>query len=145
MRVRRSLSSTGIWRKLPFVMRSITLVIESFTSQVETFRVITCATGSCRTVLPTFAPADHLFRPLGGAGAPPRARSSDGRQHYREKNSLTRYRVPANRARSSFGRTYVTSPFPGELMANLIPGPALMVRREASDVSVSGIGLPRSS
>src|SRR5262249_61867816 len=48
-------------------------------------------------------------------------------------------RVPANLARSSFERTYVTIPFRGELMANLIPGPALMVRREASDVSVSFI------
>ncbi len=58
---------------------------------------------------------------------------------YREKNSFTRYRVPANRARSSFERTYVTSPFREELMTNLIPGPALMVRRESSDVSVSFI------
>ena len=36
-----SLSSTGIWRNSPFVMRSITLLIELFTSQVETLRVIT--------------------------------------------------------------------------------------------------------
>src|SRR5260370_15409726 len=58
---------------------------------------------------------------------------------YREKNSFTRYRVPANRARSSFERTYVISPFREELMTNLIPGPALMMRTESSDVSVSFI------
>src|SRR5262249_31465178 len=55
MPARRSFSSTGIWRNLPFVMRSITLLIESFTSQVETLRVITCATGRCRTATPLSA------------------------------------------------------------------------------------------
>jgi hypothetical protein len=43
-------------------MRSITLLIESFTSQVETLRVITCATGSCRTVLPLSAIARTISR-----------------------------------------------------------------------------------
>src|SRR5262245_1438451 len=47
--------------------------------------------------------------------------------------------MPANRASSSFERTYVTGPFLGELMANLIPGPALMVRTEACAVSISVI------
>jgi hypothetical protein len=33
------MSERRIWRNLPFVIRSITLLIESFTSQVETLRV----------------------------------------------------------------------------------------------------------
>ena len=38
---------------------------------------------------------------------------------------------------SFFERTNVAIPFWEELMTNLTPGPALIVRRETSDVSVS--------
>jgi|SRR6516165_646511 len=47
---------------------------------------------------------------------------------YREKNSFTRYRAFSNPAMSSFERTNVTVPFWEELMTNLTPGPALIVR-----------------
>jgi hypothetical protein len=56
---------------------------------------------------------------------------------YRENNSFTRYRAFSNPAMSSFERTNVTVPFWEELMTNLTPGPALIVRSETSDVSVS--------
>src|SRR5262249_18691973 len=47
---------------------------------------------------------------------------------YCEKNSFTRYRAFSNLAMSSFERTNVTVPCWKELMTNLPPGPALIVR-----------------
>ena len=66
-------------------MRSITLLMESFTSQVETLRVITCATGSCRTALPLSA----IMRTMSRSDRTPARRPSTPRDHQRANTMLS--------------------------------------------------------